>query len=199
MTTEQNSQTYTPGDYAITIEKSEENGGFVARCAAIPACSVRGNTPIEAYTNAQRSVADHLDQLDKIGMPHPDPSFVPSGPSTPETLEQDVEDTLADMVDLLVSHTEGPDSFTVSRHPDDDDPKLVWFVVKPIKGKASGILIGREGEMAATLRTIVRHFGYAHGRKFRLAIDTPPDKPTGLSSRRRRDPPRDPPRDAKPE
>jgi len=101
-----------------------------------------------------------------------------------ESLEQEIEDLLADIVDLLVSHTEGPDSFGVSRRVDEKDPDMVWFIVSPRTGKAPGIVIGHRGTMAGALRTLVKNVGYAHKRKFRLLLDTPP--PTEEDRARRR-------------
>lgn len=120
------------------------------------------------------------------------------GAEAPPPLEVEVEDLVADTIDILLSHTEGHDAFSITRkslaewmkerggerEPGEHDTEILLFIVtpNPASTKASGIIIGRDGVMADALRTIVRHLGLAHGRQFRFVIDTPRRKPVGGTS-----------------
>lgn len=58
----------------ITQLPKEDGGGFLAVVPDLPRCISGGETPAEAYANAQDAIADWIDEATRYGRAIPTPS-----------------------------------------------------------------------------------------------------------------------------
>ncbi len=58
----------------ITQLLSEDGGGFLAVVPDLPGCISDGETPTEAYANAQDAIAEWIDEATRYGRAIPTPS-----------------------------------------------------------------------------------------------------------------------------
>ncbi len=67
--------------YTIVIEKADNN--FAAYAPDLPGCITTGETADETKANMQEAIAQHLEVMEELGIPIPEPSMeidaVPAG------------------------------------------------------------------------------------------------------------------------
>lgn len=91
-----------------------------------------------------------------------------TGEMPAETIEGEIADLLRDMLSFLFAEFEGrPYVVDVLR-----GEKHVTFVIKPGEGKATGLILGRRGQMAKALRVFLAAAGRVNGRVFHMDVIT---------------------------
>lgn len=72
-----------PSEYPVTIRPISpvEGGGFAALVRDLPGCMSDGETPREAYENAQDAIQCWMEAATEMGRPVPEPT-----PDAPEKL-----------------------------------------------------------------------------------------------------------------
>ncbi len=65
--------------YAVTIRPlaAADGGGFVALVPDLPGCMSDGETPQEAFVNAQDAIACWIEAAQEMGRPVPEPTREP--------------------------------------------------------------------------------------------------------------------------
>jgi antitoxin HicB len=63
-------------DYAVTVQQlpAAMGGGYYALVPDLPGCMSDGETPQEAFSNAQDAIASWIETAQEIGIPVPDPT-----------------------------------------------------------------------------------------------------------------------------
>jgi antitoxin HicB len=74
-----------PSEYSVLIQSLPlaDGGGFVALVPDLPGCMSDGETPQEAFSNAQDAIACWIEAAIDMGRPIPDPT-----PQQPELLKR---------------------------------------------------------------------------------------------------------------
>jgi predicted RNase H-like HicB family nuclease len=57
--------------YRIVLEPDTEDGGYLARCPALPGCFSQGETREEAISNVREAIEAYLGSLKKDRLPIP--------------------------------------------------------------------------------------------------------------------------------
>jgi antitoxin HicB len=67
-------------EYAVTVQPlpSELGGGYYALVPDLPGCMSDGESPQEAFTNAQDAIACWIEAAHEIGRPVPEPTTAPA-------------------------------------------------------------------------------------------------------------------------
>jgi antitoxin HicB len=66
----------SPSEYPVTIRPliPEDGGGFLAFVPDLPGCMSDGETPQEAFTNAQDAIASWIEEAHRLGLAVPEAS-----------------------------------------------------------------------------------------------------------------------------
>jgi antitoxin HicB len=64
-------------DYAVTVQPLPVHlgGGYYAQVPDLPGCMSDGETPQEAYANAQDAIVCWLEAAEELGLPIPQPTI----------------------------------------------------------------------------------------------------------------------------
>jgi antitoxin HicB len=68
-----------PSDYSVLLRalSTADGGGFLAWVPELPGCMSDGETPQDAFANAQDAIASWMEAAEELGRPIPDPAPQP--------------------------------------------------------------------------------------------------------------------------
>jgi antitoxin HicB len=66
----------SPSAYSVTIQQlfPEDGGGYLAVVPDLPGCMSDGETPQEAFTNAQDAIVSWIEEAHRLGLAVPEAS-----------------------------------------------------------------------------------------------------------------------------